>query len=153
LFATTYTLWPRIGNWITDNGQRIPAPLFSGANFWTSSIVDALVILTVVVLVVRGQRKLNDNAESMRREFGFAMTVRERVSWHKEQLAARPRRIRIVNLLWFRFRPLARHAGVDLATDDVSPLEALIAQYLHRGTASARLLRVFTGTVVAVALL
>jgi hypothetical protein len=154
LFATMYTLWPSIANRITDHGARIPAPLFSGANYWTSSLIEVLVIATVVVLVLRGQRKLNDNAEWMRREFGFAKNVRELISWHKRRLAeVGRRRIRIVNLLWFRFRPLARHSGVALADDQVSPLEALIAQYLHRGTVTARLLRVVTGTIVALALL
>jgi hypothetical protein len=122
--------------------------LFGGASQWTTSIVDVAAILTAIVLVVRGQRKLYDNAESMRREFGFQNTARDLVEWHKRQLMPRRLRQRGLALFWFPIRPLPRQSGMALASGDVSPIEAIIAQYLHRGTVSARLVRVSFETII-----
>ena len=149
----TFIAWPWVVDWITQCGTRVPTPLFGGANQWTPRIVDLTAILVVLVLVVRGQRKLHDNAESLRREFGFGKSRRELIRWHRAQLKPRRLRQRGLALFWFPLRPLPRQTGIALATGDVSPIEAIIAQYLDRGTAFARLARVFCVTVVVVLLL
>lgn len=145
----TVIAWPWIVDAITQNGNRVPTPLFGGANQWTPSIVDVTAILAVVVLVLRGQRKLHDNAESLRREFGFHKTRDELIRWHRAQLMPRRLRQRGLALFWFPMRALPRQSGMALAAGDVSPLEALIAQYLDHGTASARFLRVACVTLVS----
>ena len=150
--AATYLLWPGIVAIITRY-DSVPTPVFGGANQWTGTLVDALVILAVVVLVVRGQRKLHDNAESLRREFHLPKTPERLITWHKTRLRAAHRHELLRNLLWFPIRPLPQRSGIELATGRVSGIEAIIAQYLHRGTAGARLLRVTVGTVVSFLLL
>jgi len=152
IVAATYLFWPGIVGLITRNNS-VPTPLFGGANQWTGTMVDGLVIVAVVVLVLRGQRKLHDNAESLRREFNLPKTPGGLVDWHKSRLKAAHRHELLRNLFWFPIRPLPRRSGIELATGRVSELEAIIAQYLHRGTAGARLLRVTVGTVVSVLLL
>ena len=145
----TVIAWPWLVDLITQNGHRVPTPLFGGANQWTPSIVDVTAILAVLVLVVRGQRKLHDNAESLRREFAFHKTRGELIRWHRAQLMPRRLRQRGLALFWFPMRALPRQSGIALAAGDVSPLEAIIAQYLDRGTASARFLRVSCVTLVS----
>jgi len=54
---------------LTDGGRRIPTPIFSGASHWTAGIVEALSIVLVVTLVLRGQRMLGTNAAEMLRAF------------------------------------------------------------------------------------
>src|SRR5262249_42999913 len=79
----TVCAWWWLADWITHGWTRVPTPLFGGASQWTTTVVDWAVILTAIVLVVRGQRKLYDNAESVRREFGFEKSVRELVQIRK----------------------------------------------------------------------
>ena len=146
----TVIAWPWLVDWITQNGQRVPTPLFGGANQWTPSLVDLSAILAVLVLVIRGQRKLHDNAECLRREFGFQKTRRELIHWHRAQLKPRRLRQRGLALFWFPMRALPRQTGIALAAGtDVSELEAIIAQYLDRGTAHARFLRVACVTLIS----
>ena len=152
----------------------MPAPLLGGANQWISSVVDSFSILTVVLLAVRGQRKLNDSAESVGREFGIRLTRKKLIHWHRgrrseihrlrksagKQLesgtAASSRKTKPSDLprwltwFWFPLRPLSRNTGIDLAEGNVSQLEAIIAQYLHHGTALARARRVLPVTLAAV---
>jgi len=151
--AATTIAWPWAIRLITVHGTRVPTPLTGGANQWTPTIMDVLSILVVILLVVRGQRKLHDNAESIRREFGFAMNPRELIKWHREQLGPNRIRARCLTLLWFPIRPLPRRSGIALADEKVSQLEALLAQYLNRGTPEARFLRVICTAVLSVALL
>jgi hypothetical protein len=141
--------WWLLAGWFTRWWWRVPTPLFGGASDLTAPIMDAVAILTAIVLVVRGQRKLYDNAESISREFGFQNSARDLVLWHKNQLMPRRWRQRGLALFWFPIRPLPRQSGIALASKNVSPLEAIIAQYLHRGTALARLVRVSCVTLIS----
>jgi hypothetical protein len=149
VLIVTIIAWPWLVDVITQSGHRVPTPLFGGANQWTPSIVDVAAILAVVVLLVRGQRKLHDNAESLRREFGFHKTRDELIRWHRAQIMPRRLRQRGLALFWFPMRALPRQSGSALAAGDVSPLEATIAQYLDHGTAPARFLRVACVTLVS----
>ncbi len=153
LTAATTLVWPWLVEAITYSGKRVPTPLTGGANQWTPSIIDLLSILTVILLVVRGQRKLHDNGEAIRRELGFEIKRQELIHWHRKQLGHNKFQAGLLSLLWFPIHPLPRRSGVELARDTVSPLEAVMAQYLNHGTAIARFLRVICTAVVSVALL
>jgi hypothetical protein len=153
LTAATTIVWPWLVEAITYSGKRVPTPLTGGANQWTASIIDLLSILTVILLVVRGQRKLHDSGEAIRREFGFEIEHQELIHWHRKQLGHNRLQAGLLSLLWFPIHPLPRRSGVELAKDTVSPLEAVMAQYLNHGTAIARFLRVICTAVVSVALL
>lgn len=151
--AVTTILWPWLVDVITYSGTRVPTPLFGGANQWTPSIIDLLSILTVILLVIRGQRKLHDKGESIRQEFGFEIERQELLHWHRKQLGHNRVQAGLLTLLWFPIHALPRHSGVELAKATVSPLEAVMAQYFNYGTAIARFLRVICTAILSVALL
>ena len=151
--AATTIVWSWLVQAITYSGKRVPTPLTGGANQWTPSIIDLLIILTVILLVIRGQRKLHDNGEHIHGQFGFEMSRQELIHWHRKQLGPNKFQASCLSLLWFPIHPLPRRSGVELAKDSVSPLEAVMAQYLNRGTALARFLRVICTAVLSVALL
>jgi len=170
VIVVTALVWPPLVDRVLSAG--VPPPLFGGANQWISSIVDAVSIILVMLLVVRGQRKLHDNAESVGRQFGLKRTRRQLIDWHREQRRAAlveqkepPSRPAAANsevknrpwqlpqwLVWFWFplRALSRRSGIDFATDGVSQLEAIIAQYLYHGTARARMRRALPVTLIVV---
>ena len=170
-------VWPYLVDRVLDNGM--PSPLFGGANQWISSIVDAVSIILVLLLVVRGQRKLHDNAESVGREFRLRKTRRQLIDWHRDKRrAAQAKRKTAASqptpnsetknrpwelppwLVWFWFplRALSRRSGIDFAEekndaegkDETSQLEAIIAQYLYHGTARARMRRALPVTLIVV---
>lgn len=174
VIALVVILWPLAVGHLTGNCKTVPTPLLSGANQGISSLVDVIAIVVVMLLVVRGQRKLNDNAECVGREFGFKVTRRKLIKWHRERrreaLAERhkaaARTIEQVadpakqtkpgelpewlTWVWFPLTALPRRTGIDLVNGDVSEIEAIIAQYLYHGTASARFWRVAPVTVLLV---
>jgi len=169
ILVTTLT-WPYLVDTITRDG--LPAPLFSGANPWIAPMVDAVSIIMVLLLVVRGQRKLHDNAACVGREFKFTMTRMDLIKWHRQQVKARaaappapaaPQGPGVGNrawvlprwLIWFWFplRALPQQQGVALADTKVTQIEALIAQYLHHGTTFARTMRAAPVTAAVVLLL
>jgi Sec-independent protein translocase protein TatA len=172
----TALIWPYVVDDVLKNGM--PTPLFGGANQWISSIIDALSIIMVVLLVVRGQRKLHDNAEWVGREFGLKMKRKKLIEWHQNRrrerrqeeekekagksaavpdatakpgAETRPWELpKWLVWFWFPLRALPRRSGILFAKDDVSELEAVIAQYLYHGTASARVRRVLPVTLIVV---
>jgi len=146
--AVTTILWPWLVDVITYSGTRVPTPLFGGANQWTPSIIDLLSILTVILLVIRGQRKLHDKGESIRQEFGFEIERQELLtgtgsSW--DTTRSRP----AFSPCLVPIHALPRRSGVELAKATVSPLEAVMAQYFNYGTAIARFLRVICTAVLS----
>jgi hypothetical protein len=173
VIVVTAFAWPYLVESVLKGGM--PAPLFGGANQWISSAVDAVSIILVVLLVVRGQRKLNDNSELVGREFGLKRTRSQLIGWHRElrravqterkkaakqpavtdsEVRNRPWELpRWLVWFWFPLRALPRRSGIDFARGDVSQLEAIIAQYLYHGTARARLRRVLPVTLIVVLLL
>jgi hypothetical protein len=154
--------WSSLVGALTDGGNRVPTPIFSGANHWTASIVEALSILLVIAFVVRGQRKLSTNAATMLKEFHFQLDVKTMADKYRDWLRMPNNSRRWKERLWFPTRALSgnkKHRLVVPATaaersppsplDDLSELEALIGQYLYRGRWDARFIRVAISTVVS----
>jgi hypothetical protein len=150
--VTLVVFWNPLIRAITHDDLTVPAPIFSGASPWASNLFELLSVVAVIVLVARGQRKLGDNAEKIRAEFGLQMTCEDMVKWSTVQIHAWPRRARLKEFFWFPFSRLSGHAA-SLPSGEVSALEALLAQYLHRGTPLARLVRVAFATLLATSIL
>jgi hypothetical protein len=147
--------WAALVHTLNNDGKRVPAPIFSGTSHWAASMFEALSILAVITLVIRGQRKLHDNAEEMLNEFHFLNSSRTLVQSYTDSLrsAATPRRRRWKERLWLPLRRLSGNRHDPLAANGLSPLENLVAQYLYRGQWQARLRRVGFITLIASLLL
>jgi hypothetical protein len=154
--------WSILVHALIDGGRRIPTPIFSGASHWTAGIVEALSIVLVVTLVLRGQRVLGTNAAEMLRSFKIPRDAPTLIDKYRSWLTVSGNHRRWKERLWFPIRqlsgnkkdPLVRSAA-EAATsaptplDEISELEALIGQYLYRGRWSARFLRVLILTVIS----
>jgi hypothetical protein len=134
---------------VTHDNRSVPSAIFGGASPWASNLFELLSVIVVVGLVARGQRKLGDNAEKMRTEFGLPNSCRDMVTWSTRQVKSWALGARIREFFWFPFTRLSGYAGESLSKGDISPLEALVAQYLHRGTLLARSVRVAIATLVS----
>jgi hypothetical protein len=147
--------WASLVHTLNNGGTRVPAPIFSGTSHWAASMFEALSILSVITLVIRGQRKLHDNAEAMLNEFHFPRTsetlVESYVEWLQSPTTARRRHWK--ERLWLPLRRLSGNHQDPLPANGLSPLENLVAQYLYRGQWRARLLRVGFITLLASLLL
>jgi hypothetical protein len=154
--------WTTLVDALTNDGKRIPAPIFSGASHWTASIVEALSILLVITLVVRGQRKLRTNAATMLKEFNFPVDGQTMADKYRDWLLMPNNHRRWRERLWFPIRRLSGNKKDPLVKsdtpnekappsplDDLSELEVLIGQYLYRGRWSARVVRVAIATTIS----
>jgi hypothetical protein len=143
--------WASLVHTLNNDGKRVPAPIFSGTSHWAASMFEALSILSVITLVIRGQRKLHDNAEEMLKEFQFptdAQTLIEAYrNWLRSKATARRRRWK--ERLWLPLRRLSGNQQDPLPVNGLSALENLVAQYLYRGRWPARLRRVGFITLIA----
>ena len=145
--------WASLVNAVTNGGKRIPTPIFGGASHWAASLVEALTILVVITLVIRGQRKLRENAEDIQSEFGFALPPDQLIATHVAHLKPWPHRSRFKDLLWFPIGRLWAQSSKPPLPPGLSELETLIALYLHRGRPAARFVRVTISTLLATCLL
>ncbi len=143
--------WAWLVHALTKNGQRVPPPIFSGASHWAASMVEALSILVVITLVIRGQRKLGANAKEMLAEFRFPVPAAQLIDSYTEwlRLPSTPRRRRWKERVWLPLRRLSGNKNDPLPTNNLSELENLISQYLYRGRWRARLVRVGFVTLAA----
>src|SRR5579859_2298074 len=138
--------WAALVGALTNGGRRIPTPIFSGANHWTAGIVEALSILLVITLVVRGQRMLGTNAAELLVAFKFPRDAPTLIDKYRSWLMMSGNHRRLRERLWFPVRrlsgnkkdPLVRPAAevaksAPTPLDEISELEALVGQYLYRG--------------------
>ncbi len=147
--------WASLVHTLNNGDKRVPAPIFSGTSHWAASMFEALSILAVITLVIRGQRKLHDNAEEMFNEFQFPNSgetlINSYVAWLRSPTTARRRRWK--ERLWLPLRRLSGNKQDPLPTNEFFALENLVGQYLYRGRWQARLLRVGFITLIASLLL
>jgi hypothetical protein len=114
-----------------------------------------------ITLVVRGQRKLGNNAAAMLVEFNFPLSGAAMADSYRDWLLLPNNHHRWKERLWFPIRALSGNKK-SLVTpetagkksppsplDDLSELEALIGQYLYRGRWSKRLIRVAISTAIS----
>ena len=158
LIAGGAIVWPALVNKFTDGGSRIPASVFGGASLWTAIVFEVFSIFAVVTLVIRGQRKLNENADSLHEHFGFAKKRSDFEEWHEGHLTGWGCKLKE----WLSARSFAcGREAVDAenaraaartksgADQGLSAIEMLVARYLYRGKPAARLLRVAITTALS----
>src|SRR5271163_3922339 len=58
-------------HYLTRDNQYMPVPIADGASHWGRQLLEMCLIPLIFALLIRGQRKLNANAEKMRVNFGF----------------------------------------------------------------------------------
>jgi hypothetical protein len=154
--------WSVLVHALADGGRRIPTPIFSGASHWTAGIVEALSIVLVVTLVLRGQRMLGTNAAEMLRAFKIPRDGPTLIDKYRSWLTLSGNHRRWKERLWFPIRRLSGNKKDPLVRsttevaklaptplDEISELEALVGQYLYRGRWSARFVRVGIATVIS----
>jgi hypothetical protein len=143
--------WGSLVDALGNDHSRIPTPIFSGASHWAASMFEGLSVLMVATLVIRGQRKLRQNAVKMLDEFKFPNPVDKLTGAYIDSLSIEKRRR---ERWWFPIRRLSGNKNDPLPiVQGFSALEMLMSQYLYRGRWTARLLRVLSATLVASGLL
>jgi hypothetical protein len=139
--------WPTLMNGLTFGKTRLPTPIFGGASLWAAGLIEAVSVVLVIALLLRGQRKLDENVEQIRKEFHMTHTTTDLLAWRRKELKTWRARWREIS--WFP----SNHLSADWATPpkdgSLSPIEALMARYLYRGHRIARLVRVTTATVLS----
>jgi hypothetical protein len=153
-------IWPALVSSFTAGGTRVPASVFGGASLWTEIVFEVFSMFAVVTLVIRGQRKLNENADTLHAHFGFAKKRSDFEDWHDSQLKGWRGKLKewLSGRSWACSREameaekVAAAARATSAADQgLSEVEMLVARYLYRGKPAARLLRVAITTALCTA--
>jgi hypothetical protein len=139
--------WPFLIERITFGKTRLPTPIFGGASLWAAGLIEAASVVLVIALLLRGQRKLDENVEKIRTEFQMKHTITDLLAWRSKELKTWRARWREIS--WFPSNHLSADWATPLKDQSLSPIEALMARYLYRGHRIARLLRVTTATVLS----
>ena len=151
LLIVSTAVWPYLVTWLTFGRTRLPTPIFGGASLWAAGLIEAASVVVVIALLLRGQRKLNENIEQIQTEFQLQKSGDELIAWRREQLPSWTRRWR--EMYWFPSNKLSTDSETPPRDGQLSPVEALMARYLFRGHSRARLVRVTVATVLSTAAL
>jgi len=152
VILVSWGLWWSLATMVTDHDQRIPPPIFAGESRWSATILEAFSTLAVIALVMRGQRKLDQNADEVGRTFRLPTGRKQLVAARTAQLKTRPTHIRFRERYFFSVHQLSTRDVSAPPSPGPSGVEALIGRYLYRGTAAARLPRVTAATLLVTAL-
>jgi hypothetical protein len=147
LLIVSSAVWPYLVTWLTFGRTRLPTPIFGGASLWAAGLIEAASVVIVITLLLRGQRKLNENVEEIRTEFQIRQSRDELIAWRKKQLKSWTRRYR--EMFWFLSNDLSTDSDSPPQDRQLSPVEVLMARYLYRGRSRARLVRVTVATVLS----
>lgn len=142
-------LWNLIVGYVMPGDGYMPAPIADGAGHWGKDLLEAALVLLVFALLVRGQRKLNENAEKMRTEFLLPESRVTLIERYAAQVRQWPWTRRLGEWAYVPFGHLSNAQDQIPALVDTSALEALIARYLYRGTWHKRWARVFAACVIS----
>ena len=126
-----------------------PIPLFGGASILESWLVEAAVILTVICLTIRGQRKLDQNSDEITEMFALPHSPATLADHRRRQLKDLPWCVRLRERLEFHTQNVSRFAGPIPGEISLWPVEQLFARYLFKGRLSARVTRVALATLAA----
>jgi len=146
-------LWSALEDYLTGHRHYMPVPIADGASLWGKELLEASLIPLVITLLLRGQRKLNDNANRIRHEFRFASHPRWLI--HRYALAMRslPWRRRANEWTYVPMSNLSNNEDKVPLMPGASALETLIARYLYRGVWQKRWLRVLITTTLFIVVL
>jgi hypothetical protein len=147
LLIASAAAWPSVVGWLTFGETRLPTPIFGGASLWAAGLIEALSVVLVIALLLRGQRKLDENVEKIRSEFQLKRSSKYLIAWRSREL--RTWRARWREISWFPNNHLSADWATPLKDHPLSPVEALVARYLYRGHSRARLVRVAVATLLS----
>lgn len=147
LLIVSSAVWPYLVGWLTFGRTRLPTPIFGGASLWAAGLIEATSVLIVITLLLRGQRKLNENIVEIQKEFHLHKSSDELIAWRRKQLKSWARRWR--EMSWFPSNNLSTDSDSPPRDRQLSPVEVLMARYLYRGHSRARLVRVTVATVLS----
>jgi hypothetical protein len=146
-------VWTAVLNFITDGGGRMPVPIADGASHWGKELLEATMIPLVLALLIRGQRKLNENADKMRREFSFARDSRWLIRGYRSRLRRGPWTLRLKEWIYLPIGHLSKEGDAPPLLAGTVALESLIARYLYRGILEKRWARVSAATMALILIL
>jgi hypothetical protein len=146
-------LWSGVQSYLTSDGHHMPVPIADGASHWGRELLEACLIPLVITLLIRGQRKLNNNTEKIRREFAFARTYRWLTRHYGSAVRGWSWKRKAKEWTYFPFGNLSNDEDRPPLLAGTSALESLIARYLYRGIGPRRFLRVLVATVVFILVL
>jgi hypothetical protein len=147
LLIVSSAVWPYLVTWLTFGRTRLPTPIFGGASLWAAGLIEAVSIVIVITLLLRGQRKLHENIEQIRAEFQIHKSSDELIAWWKKHLKTWRQRWR--EMFWIPSNDLSTDSQMPPGDSELSPVEVLMARYLYRGHSHARLVRVGVATVLS----
>jgi hypothetical protein len=145
--------WADLLNYVTRDGDHMPMPIADGASHWGKELLEACLIPLVIALLMRGQRKLNANAEKIGQLFGFARDYRWLIDSYGTAIRAASWRCKIREWLYFPIGHLSNESDGLPLLPGTSMLESVIARYLYRGIWTKRWLRVLVATFVFILVL
>ena len=140
------SVWNVLFHVLTRGNHHMPVPIADGASHWGKELLEACMIPLIITLLIRGQRKLNDNAEIMRSQFGFRTTFDVLTERYARSLP-KPWGI-IKEWIYVPIGHLSSDQDPLPVLPHTSPLEALIARYLYRGVWWRRWRRVLAETFI-----
>jgi hypothetical protein len=147
LLIASAAAWPSMVDWLTFGQTRQPTPIFGGASLWAAGLIEALSVVLVIALLLRGQRKLGENVEEIRGEFQLQHSSAYLIAWRSRELKTWRARWREIS--WFPNNHLSADWAAPLEDPQLSPIEVLMARYLYRGHSRARLVRVTVATLLS----
>jgi len=145
--------WNAVLSHLTRNLHFMPVPIAEGASHWGKEWLEAFLIPLVITLLIRGQRKLNANADKMRHQFHFKQHYRRLIRCYGTTVRGLSRRCRLKEWTYFPIGHLSNYRDKVPQLPDLSPLESLIARYLYRGVWLKRWVRVLAMTLVFIGVL
>jgi hypothetical protein len=142
-------LWDLVFGVLTNGRKYMPAPIADGAGHWGKDLLEAGLVPLVFALLIRGQRKLNDNAEKMRTEFALKGRREGLIERYACKVRAWPWRRRLGEWAYIPLSHLSNASDQIPSLGSTSPLESLIARYLYRGTWRKRWARVAAACIIS----
>jgi hypothetical protein len=141
-------LWPLLIDFLTNHGTRHPAPILGGGSHWTDGVLEVLGMLGVVALVLRGQRKLDQNTDRIQQDFGFPTKRVELVAARAKSVRSWPAALRLMEAFLFSVVHVSAERGPLESSEKGSEIEDLLGRYLYRGTGPARFWRVAPAAIL-----
>lgn len=138
----------QVSDYLSHRGESLPVPVVEVFARWGSLVLELLVIVVVITLVFRGQRKLWENACNIQIELRLPRSPNDLVRFGAQWMKAQSPGARAREWFWF---PTTRMSQIPLPAASppvagLSALERLIALYLVRGSPLRRLVRVAIAT-------
>lgn len=143
-----YAVWQALLGSVTQGSKYMPAPIADGAGHWGKDLLEAALVPLIFALLVRGQRKLNENAEKMRTEFLLPEPREVLIERYAAKVRERPWQRRLGEWAYVPLGHLSNAQDRIPSLHSTSELESLIARYLYRGTWRKRWARVLAACVI-----